>query len=109
MAIFDTARHLVRRAGHEAGYAATLLQARGAGVALTGPEAILFLIPAMLPILLLSLAPLLRGMYLGFTDSRAGLDIETNFIGLDNFQRLIHDDLFINSFKIGVIWAVTHQ
>jgi multiple sugar transport system permease protein len=51
--------------------------------------------------------PLLRGVYLGFTDARAGLDVPTNFIGLDNFRRLIHDDLFINSFKIGLIWSVS--
>jgi fatty-acyl-CoA synthase len=38
MDIFGTARQLVRRAGHEAGFAATLLQARGAGVALTPPH-----------------------------------------------------------------------
>jgi fatty-acyl-CoA synthase len=42
VAIFDTARQLVLRAGHEAGYAATLLQARGAGVALTPPHRLLF-------------------------------------------------------------------
>jgi fatty-acyl-CoA synthase len=42
VAIFDSARQLVRRAGHEAGYAATLLQARGAGVALTPPHKLLF-------------------------------------------------------------------
>ena len=42
MDIFDSARQLVRRAGHEAGYAATLLQARGAGVALTPPHKLLF-------------------------------------------------------------------
>src|SRR5438270_9958186 len=34
-------RQLVRRAGIEAGYAATLLQARGAGVALTPPYKLL--------------------------------------------------------------------
>jgi acyl-CoA synthetase (AMP-forming)/AMP-acid ligase II len=39
--IFGTARQLVRRAGHEAGYAATLLQARGASVALTPPHKLL--------------------------------------------------------------------
>jgi fatty-acyl-CoA synthase len=42
VAIFDSAFQLVRRAGHEAGYAATLLQARGAGVALTPPHKLLF-------------------------------------------------------------------
>jgi fatty-acyl-CoA synthase len=36
--IFGTARQLVRRAGHEAGFAVTLLQARGAGVAFTPPH-----------------------------------------------------------------------
>ncbi len=79
----------------------------GAGVTLSSREALLLLIPAMIPILLLSVAPLARGIYLGFTDSRAGFGLTTHFIGLDNFRRLIHDDLFINSFKIGAIWAVS--
>ena len=65
------------------------------------------LIPALLPVVILSVLPLARGIYLGFTDSRAGLGVQTNFIGLDNFRRLIHDDLFVNSFKIGLIWAVS--
>ena len=51
--------------------------------------------------------PLVRGIYLGFTNSRAGLGVSTDFIGIDNFRRLIHDDLFVNSFKIGLIWAVS--
>ena len=63
------------------------------------------MIPALLPIVILSVLPLVRGIYLAFTDARAGLDVSTNFIGLDNFRELIHDDLFVNSFKIGLIWA----
>ena len=78
-----------------------------AGVALSSREALLLLIPAMIPIVVLSVAPLARGIYLGFTDSQAGLGVPTHFIGLDNFRRLIHDDLFINAFKIGAIWAVS--
>jgi multiple sugar transport system permease protein len=74
-------------------------------VALTGREAFVLLIPAMIPIVALSVAPLVRGIYLGFTDSRAGFDVKTHYIGLDNFHRLIHDSLFVNSFKIGLIWA----
>jgi multiple sugar transport system permease protein len=77
-----------------------------AGVALSGRESVMLLIPVLIPVVILSVLPLARGIYLGFTDSRAGLDVETNFIGLDNFSRLIHDDLFVNSFKVGVIWAV---
>jgi acyl-CoA synthetase (AMP-forming)/AMP-acid ligase II len=39
--IFSTARQVVERAGYEAAYAATLLQARGPGVALTPPHKLL--------------------------------------------------------------------
>jgi len=76
-----------------------------AGAGLSGAEALVLLIPALLPILVLSVAPLARGIYLGFTDSRAGLGVPTHFIGLDNFRTLIQDQLFVDSFKIGLIWA----
>ena len=76
-----------------------------AGIDLSGRESLVLLIPALLPILLLSVLPLARGIYLGFTDSRAGFNVKTHFIGFDNFHRLFHDTLFINSFKIGLIWA----
>ena len=77
-----------------------------AGVGLSGRESLMLLVPVLIPVVILSVLPLARGIYLGFTDSRAGLGVDTNFIGLDNFSRLIHDDLFVNSFKVGVIWAV---
>ena len=77
-----------------------------AGAGLSGREAMLLLIPAMLPIVVLSVAPLVRGIYLGFTNSQAGFGFPTEFVGLDNFRTLLHDDLFVNSFKIGVIWSV---
>ena len=76
------------------------------GTGLSGRETMLLLIPAMLPIVVLSVAPLARGIYLGFTDARAGLNVKTSFIGLDNFRALLQDDLFVNSFKIGLIWSV---
>ena len=78
----------------------------GAGVALSSREALLLLIPAMIPIVLLSVAPLARGIYLGFTDSRAGFGLQTHFTVFDNFRALLHDDLFLNSFKIGAIWSI---
>jgi multiple sugar transport system permease protein len=74
---------------------------------MSAQEAAFLVIPALLPILILSVLPLARGIYLAFTDARAGLDVPTNFIGLENFQELIHDDLFINAFKIGLIWSVS--
>ena len=77
-----------------------------AGAGLSGRETMLLLIPALLPVVILSVIPLVRGIYLGFTDSRAGLGVPTNFIGLDNFRTLLDDELFVNSFKIGLIWSV---
>ncbi len=58
-----------------------------------------------MPVALFSVYPLLQGIYLGFTDSRAGLNQVTHFTGLENYQDLLHNDLFWNSFKIGLIWA----
>jgi multiple sugar transport system permease protein len=78
-----------------------------AGGRLSAQETFFLVIPALLPIVILSVLPLVRGIYLAFTDARAGLDVPTNFIGLDNFRDLLHDDLFVNSFKIGLIWAVS--
>jgi multiple sugar transport system permease protein len=78
---------------------------RGASSGVTSYEAVFLLIPALIPIVLLSVVPLVRGIYLGFTDSHAGLGIPTHFIGLRNFDRLLHDHFFLNSFKIGLIWA----
>jgi multiple sugar transport system permease protein len=76
-----------------------------AGSQMSAAETFLLVIPALLPIVILSVAPLARGIYLAFTDARAGLGVPTNFVGIDNFRELAHDDLFINSFKIGLIWA----
>jgi multiple sugar transport system permease protein len=77
-----------------------------AGTGLSPRETAFLVVPALLPIVVLSVLPLVRGVYLGFTDARAGLDVPTNFIGLDNYRALLEDDLFINSFKIGLIWSV---
>jgi multiple sugar transport system permease protein len=65
----------------------------------------LLLLPSLLPIVALSVFPLLRGIYLGFTDARAGRNVQISFTGLDNYRELLADDLFWNSFKVGLIWA----
>ena len=70
-------------------------------------EAILLFLPALLPVLILSVYPLIRGIALGFTDARAGLRFETNFVGFGNFAKLLHNDLFWDSFRIGVIWTLS--
>lgn len=70
-------------------------------------EAWLLLLPALIPVALFSAWPLLQGLYLGFTDAKAGLNMTIGFSGLDNFERLMHYPLFWDSFKIGLIWAVS--
>jgi len=62
------------------------------------------LFPVILLVTVFSLYPLLRGIYLGFTDYRLGDSISFN--GLDNYIQLFNDEYFWNSFKIGMIWTV---
>jgi multiple sugar transport system permease protein len=61
------------------------------------------LFPVILLVSVFSLFPLLRGIYLGFTDYRLGDPISFN--GLDNYVQLFNDDYFWDSFKIGMIWT----
>lgn len=56
---------------------------------------------------MLSVGPLLYGFSLAFTDSQAGRTTSTQFTGLANFTDLLHDSLFWESFRIGIIWAVS--
>jgi multiple sugar transport system permease protein len=65
----------------------------------------ILLLPSLVPILLFSVYPLLQGIYTGFTDSKAGLHVEVHFNGVDNYVRLAGNELFWNSFTIGLIWA----
>jgi multiple sugar transport system permease protein len=62
-------------------------------------------LPALLPVALFSVYPLVQGLYLGFTDARAGRGVVTRFTGFDNFARLLSDELFWSSFRIGITWA----
>jgi multiple sugar transport system permease protein len=64
-------------------------------------------LPALLPVALFSVYPLVQGLYLGFTDARAGRGVVTSFTGLDNIARLLSDELFWSSFRIGIGWAVS--
>ncbi|WP_413252075.1 carbohydrate ABC transporter permease [Streptomyces caniferus] len=62
-------------------------------------------LPALIPILLLSVGPLLYGIGLAFTDAQSGRTQATRFVGLLNFSDLFHDTLFWDSFRIGLVWA----
>jgi multiple sugar transport system permease protein len=66
-----------------------------------------FLLPALIPVVLFSVLPLAQGIYLGFTDAKAGINVDLAPNWLDNYTRLLSNDLFWQSFQIGIIWAVT--
>ncbi|CAM5344423.1 hypothetical protein SALBM217S_09553 [Streptomyces griseoloalbus] len=63
-------------------------------------------LPALIPILVLSVGPLLYGILLSFTDAQSGRTEPTRWIGTLNFQDLLQDTLFWESFRIGLVWAV---
>ncbi|WP_030736186.1 carbohydrate ABC transporter permease [Streptomyces sp. NRRL S-31] len=62
-------------------------------------------LPALVPILLLSVGPLLYGILLAFTDAQSGRTAATRWTGALNFRDLLHDTLFWESFRIGLVWA----
>ncbi|MFJ4364920.1 carbohydrate ABC transporter permease [Streptomyces chartreusis] len=63
-------------------------------------------LPALIPILVLSVGPLLYGIALSLTDAQSGRTQPTQWIGTLNFTDLLHDTLFWESFRIGLVWAV---
>ncbi len=70
-----------------------------------GRDAWLLALPALVPVALFSVYPLVQGVYLGFTDARAGRNVVTSFTGFDNYAALLGNELFWSSFRIGLIWA----
>ncbi|TDD42249.1 sugar ABC transporter permease [Nonomuraea terrae] len=67
----------------------------------------LLMLPAMVPVLLFSVGPLLYGIGLAFTDARNTRVHETSFVGLENFTRMLSDEQFWASFQIGAIWSIS--
>jgi len=70
-------------------------------------EAAALVLPSLLPVLVLSVAPLLVGVALAFTDARLVRHPEYSFVGVENFARLLDNSFFWDSFRIGLIWAVS--
>jgi multiple sugar transport system permease protein len=70
-------------------------------------EALALVLPSMLPVLVLSVAPLLIGVVLAFTDARLVRRPDYEFVGIDNFTRLAGNSFFWESFRIGMVWAVS--
>ncbi|MEV0586415.1 sugar ABC transporter permease [Nonomuraea sp. NPDC050310] len=70
-------------------------------------DTLVLMLPALVPVLLFSVGPLLYGMALAFTDAKAGRNVTYSFIGFDNFTRLFEDSDFWQSMLVGLIWAVS--
>ena len=67
-------------------------------------ETLKLLWPVLVPVLLFSIIPLVRGIYLGFTDYRLGDAIRFN--GLANYVQLARDTYFWKSFQVGFLWTL---
>jgi len=63
--------------------------------------------PSVIPIVVLSVAPLAMGIALAFTKARLIASPDYSFVGLANFHKLLGNTMFWSSFKIGLIWAVS--
>ncbi|NEE00961.1 carbohydrate ABC transporter permease [Phytoactinopolyspora halotolerans] len=68
-------------------------------------DGMLLAVPALIPVAVFSLYPLMRGIYLGFTDAQAGRATETSFTAFSNYADLLDDSYFWESFRVGLIWA----
>ncbi|GIH61321.1 carbohydrate ABC transporter permease [Microbispora siamensis] len=83
---------------------------RAGGGSRRGPRSgggLALLLPALVPVLVFSVGPLIYGILLAFTDARSGRNTETSFVGLENFAELLSDGDFWESFRIGMIWGLS--
>ncbi|TVP96029.1 MAG: sugar ABC transporter permease [Acholeplasmatales bacterium] len=65
----------------------------------------LFLMPVLIPFLLMVITPFITGIYYSFTNWTGGL-APTEWVGLDNYRGLTSDHRFIYSFYRTVIYAI---
>ncbi|MGN6325709.1 carbohydrate ABC transporter permease [Pseudolysinimonas sp.] len=70
-------------------------------------EAIALALPSALPIMILSVLPIIVGLLYAFTDSTIINPDPPQFVGLKNFGRVFADAPFWQSFGIGAVWTVS--
>lgn len=63
-------------------------------------------LPTLIPVIALSVVPLVQGLWMGFTDYTLGAT-ETRFIWFENFARMMRDSQFWGSFGVGAIWTLS--
>jgi ABC-type sugar transport system permease subunit len=64
---------------------------------------IAFAAPALAFLLLFNITPMIRALYLSFTDYRMGA--EASFIGLDNYVRVLGGSSFRNALRVSVVYV----
>jgi multiple sugar transport system permease protein len=69
-----------------------------------GRLAAVFIAPALLGFLVFLLWPTLRGIYLSFT--RFNLLTPAKWVGLDNYDRMVHDPIFWSSLRVTVEYVI---
>lgn len=70
-------------------------------------EAIALVIPALLPIIIFSVIPLVSGVVIGFTDATLKRNAEISFNGFENYIDLADNQRFWGSFGIGLTWSAS--
>ncbi|MEX2053381.1 MAG: sugar ABC transporter permease, partial [Candidatus Paceibacterota bacterium] len=65
----------------------------------------LFILPALVLFAVFILLPLIYGTIMSFTDY-GGFNIKANFVGLDNYSKLLSDEYFKISLKNNMIYTV---
>jgi multiple sugar transport system permease protein len=63
--------------------------------------------PLIAGVLIVSVVPTLLAAATAFTDLELGLDFKWKFIGIDNFAKAFTNPLFLSSFRIGILWALS--
>ncbi|GAA2933789.1 sugar ABC transporter permease [Microbacterium luteolum] len=69
-------------------------------------ETAALVLPSLIPVLVLSVAPLIWGISLAFTDATFLQKGLPNFVGVENFEVLADYSLFWRSFGVGILWGV---
>lgn len=64
-----------------------------------------FILPAFVLFAVFIFIPLLYGIFMSFTDY-GGFNMASNFVGLDNYAKLLHDDYFRISLKNNFIYTL---
>ena len=64
------------------------------------------IVPAVVLLLLLTLFPIIYILYFSFFEYSSNVDVPHQFVGLENFKRLLTDEAFHNALKNTIFFTV---